>query len=81
MKGMVDKNLTRLADRELLKLFSVTRTLSLAKRAKEVVAELERRGYIYDEERGDFVTCAQWNTRHIDALRDCEHRPTPPENS
>ena len=78
---MIDKNLTRLADRELLKLFSVTRTLSLSKRAKQVYAELERRGYIYDPERKDFVTCEQWNKRHIDALRDCENWPPPPENS
>lgn len=74
MKGLVDTNLARLEDRELLKLFSVTRTLSLTKRGQQVFAELERRGYIFDEERNVFVTCAQWNARHIDALRDCEQR-------
>ena len=69
---MADKTLARLEDRELLKPFTITSALGITHRSKQVFAELEQRGYLYDSRRRDFITCAQWNKRHADAPRDCE---------
>ena len=72
---MATESLTRLADRELLKLFAVTSTLSFTKRAKQVFAELERRGYLFDTERKDFVTCEQRNQRYSRTMPvDCKEK-------
>jgi hypothetical protein len=60
---MVDGNLSRIGDREVLKLFVINSTPTVTRRAKQVFAELERRGYPFDTERKDFVTCEQWKKR------------------
>ena len=61
---MADANLAKMRDTELLKLFAITSTDTLTRRAKQIIAELQRRGYLYDLERNDMVTCAEWNTRY-----------------
>ena len=71
---MVDENLARIRDKELMKLFDLSSTPILTRRAKQVLAELERRGYLFDLERKDFVTCEQWNARHGDMPIDCEQQ-------
>ncbi|MEO8393328.1 MAG: hypothetical protein ABI700_10080 [Chloroflexota bacterium] len=72
---MTDENLAKMRDTELLKLFAITSTNTLTRRAKQIIAELERRGYLYDPERNDMVTCAEWNIRHrLTAPIDCEEQ-------
>jgi hypothetical protein len=72
---MVDGNLAKIQDKELLKLFAITSTSTPTRRARQLLAELQRRGYLYDLERNDVVTCEQWNTRYrFTAPIDCaEH--------
>ena len=67
---MADENLARMADGQLMKLFSISSERSLTRRAKQVIAELEQRGYLFDREHKDFVTCEQWNARHSDMPMD-----------
>ena len=69
---MIDANLARLGDRELMKLFALSSTKSITKRAAQVIAELEQRGYLFDPNRRDFVTCEQWNALYHDAPKDCD---------
>jgi len=61
---MVNGNLARIRDWERLKLFVINRMSTVTKRAKQVFAELERRGYLFDAERKDFVTCEPRNKRY-----------------
>ena len=69
---MPDDPLTVLSDIQLMNLFSASATLALSARAKQIIAQLEKRGYIFDPRRGDFITCEQWNQRHADyAPMDC----------
>ena len=70
---MADGNLAKLTDSQLTKLFSTADTLPLSERAKQVLAEMERRGFIYDLRGDDFITCKEWNTRHgHHAPMDCD---------
>ena len=72
---MVNGNLAQIGDRELLKLFIINSTPTVNRRAKQVFAELERRGYLFDTERNDFVTCEQWNKRYSRSMPiDCKER-------
>lgn len=68
---MAANNLAHMTDMALLKLFSVNSTHSSSRRAQQIRAELERRGYIFDLERQTFITCEQWNMRHPEAQRGC----------
>ena len=61
---MADRNLAQLTTPQLTKLFETSGKPSLSERAKDMITELERRGFIYDLRRGDFVTCQEWNKRH-----------------
>jgi len=61
-----------MGDRELLKLFALIGEGRGDQRAKQVLAELQWRGYLYDLERKDIVTCEQWNVRYrLTAPIDC----------
>ena len=71
---MANGNLAHIRDMELMKLFEISSSGGITKRAKQVRAELERRGYLFDENEQDFVTCAEWNQRHADMPMDCEKR-------
>ena len=71
---MANGNLAHIRDMELMKLFEISSSGGITKRAKQVRAELERRGYLFDEAEGDFVTCAQWNQRHADMPLDCNEQ-------
>ena len=71
---MADHSLAHIRDTELMKLFQISSSGGMTKRAKQVLSELERRGYLFDANRHDFITCEQWNIRHSDARIDCaEH--------
>ena len=71
---MVDGNLAHIRDMELMKLFEISSLGGITKRAKQVRTELERRGYLFDDIRREFITCEQWNKRHADLPMDCaEH--------
>jgi hypothetical protein len=71
---MADETLSHIRDMELMKLYEISSSGGITKRAKQVRTELERRGYLFDEQRRDFITCAEWNKRHSDAPMDCaEH--------
>ncbi len=71
---MTDGNLAQIRDKELMKLYEISSVVGSTKRAQQVLTELERRGYLFDAKRRDFITCEQWNTRHSDAPIDCaEH--------
>ena len=71
---MSDENLSHIRDLELMKLFALSNAHGTGKREKQMIAELERRGYLFDVNRRDFITCEQWNRRHSDAPIDCaEH--------
>lgn len=61
-------------DKELMKLFKISSFRKITMRAKQVIAELERRGYFYDAAFRDFLTCDQWNIRYPNKLKDCEDR-------
>ena len=64
--------LAQMSDIQLMNLFSANANASLSQRAKQIVAELEQRGFIYDLRRGDFIPCEEWNKRHGDyAPMDC----------
>jgi hypothetical protein len=69
---MPTNNLAGMGDRELLKLFAVSGGDSGTRRAKQVRAELERRGYVYDAQSKMAVTCEEWNKWHNDQRRDCD---------
>jgi len=71
---MTSGNLAQLTDTQLLHLFEVSAKPIMSKRLKQVVAELERRGFIFDENERDFVTCAEWNQRHADMPIDCNEQ-------
>ena len=72
---MVDGNMAQIGDRELLKLFVINSTPTFTRRAKQVFAELERRGYLFDTERKEFVSCEEWNKRYIRSIAiDCEEQ-------
>ena len=71
---MASDNLAQLNDRQLMHLFEASFSGEMSKRLKQVRAELERRGYLFDEAERDFVTCAEWNQRHADMPMDCEKR-------
>lgn len=71
---MASNNLAQLTDAQLLHLFEVSAKPVMSRRLKQVVAELERRGYIFDEKQQDFVTCAQWNQRHANMPIDCNEQ-------
>ena len=68
---MAENNLAKREDWDLLKLFSHTSSLAVTRRRQQIMVELERRGFIYDKDRDDFLTCEQWNERHTDAKKDC----------
>jgi hypothetical protein len=71
---MGDENLAQIRDMELMKLYELSSSGGITKRAKQVLTELERRCYLFDAKRRDFITCEQWNIRHSDAPIDCaEH--------
>lgn len=74
-EAMDAENLAKIRDVELVKLFAVTSTSTLTRRAKQVLAELQRRGYLYDLVRKDVVTCEQWNVRnsHTAPINCAEH--------
>ena len=71
---MASNNLAQLTDTQLLHLFEVSAQPLMSRRLKQIVAELERRGYIFDENERDFVTCAEWNQRHADMPLDCNEQ-------
>ncbi len=64
-------NLAKMDDMSLLKLFEVNGAQDTA-RARQVRAELERRGYVYDPSKHTFVSCEQWNRWHPTDRRDCD---------
>lgn len=73
---MMVLRLSQMTSEQLMGLFAVTPNLPLSERAKRIIDELERRGYIFDVRFGDFVTCVEWNRRHgasmpLDCIR-CE---------
>lgn len=67
---MPRNNLAEMNDGMLLKLFEVNGDQNTP-RARQVRAELERRGYLYDPVRHTFVSCEQWNRWHPTDRRDC----------
>ena len=69
---MADENLARIRDTELMKLYGISSSNGITKRARQVRTELERRGYLFDDINRDFVTCAEWNKRYSDMPMDCE---------
>lgn len=68
---MPANNLAKLDDMSLLKLYGVNGAQDTA-RARQVRAELERRGYVYDASKHTWVSCEQWNRWHPSDLRDCK---------
>ncbi len=71
---MASNNLAQLTDAQLIHLFEVSAQPLMSRRLKQVVAELERRGYIFDENERNFVTCAEWNQRHANTPLDCNEQ-------
>ena len=71
---MADETLAKIQDRELMKLFAISSSDGITKRAKQVRTELERRGYLFDDIHRVFVTCAEWNQRHADMPMDCNEQ-------
>ena len=71
---MASDNLAQLNDTQLMHLFEATFRGAMSRRLHQVVAELERRGYIFDEDEQEFVTCAEWNQQHADKPIDCNER-------
>jgi hypothetical protein len=71
---MAGNNLTQLTDTQLLHLFEMTAKPGMSRRLKQIISELESRGYIFDEAERDFVTCAEWNQRHTDKPLDCNEQ-------
>ena len=69
---MANSNLAMMADRDLIRLFSHLGSPLDTRRGKEIIAELERRGFIYDPGLDDFLTCEQWNARYPNAKRNCD---------
>lgn len=67
---MADNNLAQMGDMELLKLFSINGQQATP-RARQVRAELERRGYHYDPVQKSYVTCQKWNELFPNARKDC----------
>ncbi len=68
---MIDKHLAQMGDMELLKLFAVNGSQATP-RSRQVRAELERRGYVFDPSKHTHVTCEQWNRWHPTDRRDCD---------
>ncbi len=68
---MAGKHLAEMDDGSLLRLFLIMGGDNGTRRAKQIRAELERRGYIYDEQRKVAVTCAEWNRHYPDDKLDC----------
>ncbi len=77
---MADSNLAQMNDQSLLKLFEVIGAVSTTRRARQVRAELERRGYLFDPLEGDYTICAEWNQRHPDAPKNCVEEARQREN-
>jgi hypothetical protein len=71
---MSDEAFSHIEDMELMKLFEMNSVRRINKRAKQVRAELARRGYLYDSNRRDFVTCEEWNTRYFHAPLNCDNQ-------
>ena len=71
---MADGNLAQMTDIQLMHLFEASFRGEMSRRLKQVVSELERRGYLFDEAEGDFVSCAEWNQRHADMPMDCNEQ-------
>ncbi|MEO8391807.1 MAG: hypothetical protein ABI700_02340 [Chloroflexota bacterium] len=61
---MIVLKISEMTMHELIRLFVATSTVEVLPRAKQIIDEFEKRGYIYDPRFGDFVLCKQWNQRH-----------------
>lgn len=77
---MGDNHLAQMNDQSLLKLFEVIGAASTTLRAQQVRAELARRGYLFDPLEEDYTTCAEWNQRHPNALKNCVEEARQREN-
>ena len=71
---MASGNLAQLTNSQLKHLFEVSAKPFMSRRLKQVAAELERRGYVFDENEQDFVTRAEWNQRHANMPMDCNEQ-------
>jgi len=71
---MAHQSLSLLSDHQLRRLFSLTAGIGMSNRITALRAELERRGYVYDERSKGFIPCEDWNEYHVFNPKDCDER-------